>query len=223
MNIPACIDVGGKTVPLIVRFREKARHLRLRLNHKNQAIVSVPRYYSNRDVLSFIDRQYPWLEQQVARIPEASDISDWFKAHPFLSADGKRFSVRVEPVNDLRPNYRFEDDRAEVVLFVPETNEDFNRTLLKRLNLKFERFTVRDQASRWGSCSSKKCISLNWRLVLIEPELQDYVILHELAHLTEMNHSKRFWDLLDSYDPLRPEHESAMKEVAGTIMRVGRY
>ena len=242
MNIPDCIDVGGKTVPLIVRFREKARHLRLRLNHKNQAIVSVPRYYSNRDVLSFIDRQYPWLEQQVARIPEASDISDWFKAHPFLSADGKRFSVRVEPVNDLRPNYRFEDDRAEVVLFVPETNEDFNRTLLKRvklfakdalacrlhyhakrLNLKFERFTVRDQASRWGSCSSKKCISLNWRLVLIEPELQDYVILHELAHLTEMNHSKRFWDLLDSYDPLRPEHESAMKEVAGTIMRVGRY
>ena len=92
----------------------------------------------------------------------------------------------------------------------------------RRLNLKFERVTVRDQRSRWGSCSSKKCISLNWRLILVDPELQDYVILHELAHLTEMNHSGRFWDLLDSYDPLRPSHESALKEVTGIIMRVGR-
>ncbi|MGK0309664.1 MAG: putative metal-dependent hydrolase [Lentimonas sp.] len=241
MNMPECIDVGGRTVPLIVRSREKTRHLRLRLNHKNQVVVSVPWHYSNREVLSFIVRQHDWLEQQVARIPEASNMSDWLREHPFLSASGECFTVRVEPVDCLRASYQFEPNRAELVLCVPKNREDFETALLKllrtfskdalacrlnyyarRLNLKFERLTVRDQTSRWGSCSSKRCISLNWRLILIEPELQDHVILHELAHLTEMNHSKRFWDLLDSYDPLRPYHDPGLKAVTGTIMRVGR-
>jgi predicted metal-dependent hydrolase len=242
MSLPECIDVGDRTVPLIVRFRESARRLRLRLNYKNQVVVSAPWHYSRHDVLSFIDRQHSWLERQMTLIPEKSSLSEWLKEHPFVSASGERFPVRVESVDCLRPNYRFVNNPAKLILRVPESRKSFEvelpklvRTFSKdaltcrvnhyarRLNLKFERLAVRDQTSRWGSCSGKRNISLNWRLVLIEPELQDYVILHELAHLTEMNHSKRFWDLLDHYDPLRPDHESALKEVASTIMRVGRY
>jgi len=82
--------------------------------------------------------------------------------------------------------------------------------------------SVRDQSSRWGSCSSRGAISLNWRLVLMEPALQDYVILHELAHLTEMNHSARFWDLLDTYDSGRAEHEAQLDACCAALMRVGR-
>ena len=242
MSIPECINIDGRTISLIVRFRRKARNLRLRLNHRNQVVVSVPSHFSVRDVLSFIDGQQLWLKKQVADIPTAANISDWLTEHPFLSADGERFSVRVKPVDHPQACYRFENKGAEVVLSVPQNSGGFDRILLKlvrvfakdalacrlsyhakRLNLKFERFTVRDQASRWGSCSNKKCISLNWRLVLIEPELQDYIMLHELAHLTEMNHSGRFWDLLDSYDPFRLDHESALKELTGTIMRIGRH
>ena len=92
----------------------------------------------------------------------------------------------------------------------------------KRLGLKIPVVSVRDQSSRWGSCSSRGTVSLNWRLVLLKPELQDYVILHELAHLTEMNHSKRFWALLDQYDPQRVANEAALDAITPTIMRVGR-
>ena len=240
-SIPACINVSERTIPLIVRFRKDARNLRLRLDHKNRAVVSVPWHYSNRDVLSFIVGQRLWLEQQVARIPEATNISDWLKEHPFLSASGERFSVFVESEDCLRAHYQFESSGKKLVLRVPERNAGFERALLRlvrtfskdalacrihyhsrRLNLQFKRLTVRDQTSRWGSCSNKENISLNWRLVLIKPELQDYVILHELAHLTEMNHSRRFWDLLDRYDPHRSDHESALKKAAGSIMRIGR-
>jgi predicted metal-dependent hydrolase len=52
---------------------------------------------------------------------------------------------------------------------------------------------VRNQRSRWGSCSGRKTISLNWRLIQLPPEISDYIILHELAHLTFLNHSERFW------------------------------
>ena len=241
-EIPENIRVGDRTIPLIVRFRRKTRHLRLRLNYKNQIAVSVPWHYSSRDVLSFIDRQYSWIEKKLAFIPETSSINDWLRKHPFLSANGRRFPIHVESVDCLEADYQFEVNYTKLLLRISKNDTNFEKALLKllrifskdvlawrvnyharRLNLKFERLTVRDQASRWGSCSNKKNISLNWRLILIEPKLQDYIILHELAHLTEMNHSRRFWNLLESYDPLRQEHESALKKITGTIMRVGRY
>ena len=93
----------------------------------------------------------------------------------------------------------------------------------KRLGLHYRVLSVRDQSSRWGSCSAGRGISLNWRLVLLRPELQDYVILHELAHLTEMNHGKVFWALLDQYDPDRIRHERAIDKVSAELMRVARH
>lgn len=240
--LPECLEIGGRTIPLVIRFWKKARHFRLRLNHKNQVVASVPWRCSKNDVLSFIDRQYPWLEQQVVGIPEVTHLSDWLRKHPFLSAGGERFPVRIESSIDcLRATYQFTENGTKLLLRVPRCSGQSEAALLKlvksfakdalgcrlndharRLNLEFDRLTVRDQSSRWGSCSSKRTISLNWRLVLIGPELQDYILLHELAHLTEMNHSRRFWDLLDSYDPFRLDHESELKKVTRVIMRIGR-
>ena len=82
--------------------------------------------------------------------------------------------------------------------------------------------SVRNQVSRWGSCSFSGTISLNWRLVLLDPELMDYVILHELAHLKQMNHSDKFWNQLEKYDPLYKFHESEINKISSEIMRVER-
>lgn len=241
MSVPDFIDIGSRTIPLIVRFRKKTRLLRLRVNFRNQVVVSAPFHYKSEDIVAFLNRQNSWLERQVEQIPEMSGISDWLSDHPFLSASGVRFPVHVESMDCQRASYKFVNEGTELLLIVPRESQDFQGTLLRlvrafaedalacrlnhharQLNLEFKGCTVRDQLNRWGSCSSKRWISLNWRLVLVAPELQDYVILHELAHLTEMNHSKRFWGLLDSYDPLRQEHESDLKELTGTVMRIGR-
>jgi predicted metal-dependent hydrolase len=92
----------------------------------------------------------------------------------------------------------------------------------KRFGLSYSVLSVRDQSSRWGSCSARRGISLNWRLILLQPELQDYIILHELAHLTEMNHGKGFWALLDIYDPNRITHEANIDKTSAELMRVAR-
>jgi hypothetical protein len=65
-----------------------------------------------------------------------------------------------------------------------------------RLGIKPSRITVRDTASRWGSCSSGRSLSFSWRLILAPQFVLDYVVAHEVAHLREMNHGKRFWALL---------------------------
>ena len=174
-------------------------------------------------------------------MPRARSVVDWLTEHPQLTGSGDRFTVRVESTERLRADYIFDQGGAEIVLRVPHQSDDADGALLalvrrfakdamlcrlayhaKCLDLKFSKLSVRDQASRWGSCSSSGGISLNWRLVLIAPELQDYVILHELAHLTEMNHSKRFWRLLDQYDPKRELHEAQLDALTAAIMRVGR-
>ena len=61
--------------------------------------------------------------------------------------------------------------------------------------------TVRDQRSRWGSCSSKHNLNFNWKLILAPPQALDYVVVHELCHLHEFNHSLRFWRLVESQMP----------------------
>jgi len=63
------------------------------------------------------------------------------------------------------------------------------------------KLTVREQKTRWGSCSSKGNISLNWKLVMAPMEVIDYVIVHELCHMKEMNHSKNYWNIVKSIIP----------------------
>ena len=71
----------------------------------------------------------------------------------------------------------------------------------RRLGVGFARISVRDQRSRWGSCSARGTLSFNWRLVLAPPDVLEYVVVHELLHVREPNHSRAFWALLDRHRP----------------------
>lgn len=84
------------------------------------------------------------------------------------------------------------DVRIKARDLIRQRIEHFNQIY----KFKFNRITIRDQKTRWGSCSSDKTLSFNYRLGLLPLELVDYVVVHELCHLKEMNHSQRFWDLV---------------------------
>ncbi len=94
---------------------------------------------------------------------------------------------------------------------------------LARLHaLAFERVSVRHQRTRWGSCSPRGAISLNLRLLFLEPALVDHVLIHELCHTRELNHSKRFWALLQAHDPewaLHRQPDPRRLEVAALLDR----
>lgn len=228
--------------PLEIRRRKGTRHIRLTIGHQNQIVLSVPWRCSDQEALKFADKQREWITKQLASVPAAHTLTDWLVSHPQLSGSGDQFFVKIVEVADRAcADYVFDAGGAEIILRIPSRSENPDATLLqlvrrfakdamlcrvayhaKCLDLNYSKLSVRDQSSRWGSCSSSRGISLNWRLVLLAPELQDYVILHELAHLTEMNHSHRFWALLDRYDPERVVHEQRLDAVTAEIMRVGR-
>jgi predicted metal-dependent hydrolase len=76
-----------------------------------------------------------------------------------------------------------------------------SQSAAQALGIEFKRVSVRDQSSRWGSCSSSGVLSYSWRLVMAPPFVLEYLAAHEVAHLIEMNHSRRFWRLVESICP----------------------
>lgn len=82
----------------------------------------------------------------------------------------------------------------------------------REMNLHPSQLKFREQRTRWGSCSSNKVINLNWRLIVFPLEIIDYVIIHELAHLRHMDHSARFWSLVEQFQPDYREHMKVLKD-----------
>lgn len=86
-----------------------------------------------------------------------------------------------------------------------------------QLNLPYNRLTIRAQKTRWGSCSAKKNINLNYRLLFIDEELLDYIVLHELIHTVHMNHSKAFWTCLESFMPDARRRDKKINQVVNEL------
>ena len=229
---------SGQIVPVEVRRRKGTRHLRLSLGQQNQIVASAPWHTGDRELSKFVEKQRLWLESQLQRAPKVYALASWLAEHPQLTASGDMFQLRIEASARRIADYTFGNGGAVLVFRLPEIDETSLRQLIrrfakdaltcrvayhaKRLGLSYSTLSVRDQSTRWGSCSARRGISLNWRLILLKPELQDYIILHELAHLSEMNHGKRFWALLDQYDSERIAHEAALDKISAEIMRVAR-
>jgi predicted metal-dependent hydrolase len=91
--------------------------------------------------------------------------------------------------------------------------------LARRDGLTFRRIFIKGQKTRWGSCSSLGNLNFNWRLMMCPPEVIDYIIIHELCHLREMNHSPRFWKLVEERCPDYKERKAWLKQKGGLIMR----
>ena len=76
------------------------------------------------------------------------------------------------------------------------------------MQVTFNRIAIKEQKTRWGSCSSKGNINFNWKLVLMPEQIQDYVVVHELAHRIQMNHSEAFWQIVES---ILPEYQTCIQ------------
>jgi predicted metal-dependent hydrolase len=80
------------------------------------------------------------------------------------------------------------------------------------MGIEYERIEIRNQRTKWGSCSATGTLGLNWRLMMAPPEIGDYIVVHELAHLRENNHSEAFWSIVSEYVPSYREHEEWLEQ-----------
>lgn len=203
----------GITVHLVRHPR--ARRYLLRLQPDGTARLVIPRRGFQAEGMRFLERSEAWLLKQLARWRSRSDARQpWTDGRCFLfrgervalsveSADGKvrlGFADQIIHLPDALPDYR------EVVLShlrqIAERVLPLRTWELARVHgITVNRVIVRAQKTRWGSCSACGTLSLNWRLIHAPLHVADYLIIHELMHRREMNHSARFWKLVANAVP----------------------
>jgi len=215
----------GLTVHLV--FRPRARRYLLGLRPDGAARLVIPRRGSEAEGIRFLERSEPWLLKRVAHWRSQGHVREpWLAGTRFLFR-GKETTLRIEQADD-RVNLSF----ADQVIVTPHPLPDYRgivqahlremaecelpvrtRELALLHGVVIRCVSVRAQRTRWGSCSARGTISLNWRLIQAPPFVVDYLIVHELMHRREMNHSARYWKLVATAFPNYRRAEQWLKKI----------
>ncbi len=176
----------------LVRSRRKTIGLEVRSD--GRIIVRAPLRFPERDIRRFVDDHTEWIEKHLekAKLMEKQDAPD--------------DRLTMEEIRALA-------EKATKV--IPERVEYY----APKIGVQYNRITIRNQKSRWGSCSAKGNLNFNCLLMLTPPEVIDSVVVHELCHLKEMNHSKRFYEEVLRVYPEYHKWEKWLKEHGRHLMR----
>lgn len=205
----ATVDIKGEQVPLEVRWHDRARRFILRLDAASGgARLTLPPHADLDDAIGFLKRNEGWLLSERRRLSAGAPFSPGAlvplrgRDHEIVHSAGRRGVSVFDTGEHTELRIAGPADLLSTRLtrwLKGEARKDLEAATAihgRRLGAQAARIAIRDQRSRWGSCSSSGTISYSWRLVLAPPEILDYVAAHEVAHLREMNHGPRFWRLV---------------------------
>jgi len=211
--------------PYILRISEKAKHVRFRVSAEKGLEIVVPKRFSVSRVPSLVEKNSLWIERAFQkarafqgmsrpapkwRMPEEINLLALDLTWRVLICrdDSKPVAARETSAGTLVVQGAIDDARAcQIALkgWLTHAAEEHLIPWLKRVSdetgLSYSSASIRHQRTRWGSCSSRYWISLNARLLFLAPDLVTYVLVHELCHTKHLNHSPRFWRLVESYLP----------------------
>ena len=222
---------GDLVIPVEIRRNVRAVRLTLRVSQKgDRAVLTVPKAARPRRLQAFVEEHRDWLVETFRSVPEAAPFQDGasipFRGTHILLRHSRQHRGRGTLTNGRltiggEPEFFARRVRDWLKAEAREAICDLVREKTKQSRLKAGRITIRDQATRWGSCAANGNLAFSWRLICADPLVLDYVVAHEVAHLRYMNHSRVFWDLTDR---LAEDMASARKWLAqhgAALHRIG--
>jgi predicted metal-dependent hydrolase len=219
-------QLAEAVVPLRIIASPRARRYLLRLDEDGAARLVIPRRGSRREALRFLERSRAWLERRYRQwLARPAACQAWhdgatilFRGEPtVLRVTEDLFGATVAFADQtVRLKHPAADHRAAIQAHLRTLAErelpPRTLNLARAHGIEVRRIIIRAQKTRWGSCSAAGTISLNWRLIHAPPFVQDYLIIHELMHRRQMNHSARYWKLVDEAFPRWREAEAWLKK-----------
>lgn len=217
-----------------VRPSKRAKHVRLKVVPPGRVEVVVPRGFDQRQLPGILARHEAWLSRTVEKVrkdyggplvplaPSSVELAaigrSWACEYRVgagrnaCRADQSRLLVQHPGGMEWRPvlrNWVAEQGRQHLVPW-------FDR-VSREVGLPYGRVTIRGQKTRWGSCSARRNISLNFGLLFLQPELVRYLFVHELCHTIHMNHSPAFWKLVGELEPEYRRLDGGLRDAAARV------
>ena len=219
------VSVAGRTYEVSITRHRRARRYLLRVCPDGSLRLTVPRGAAIAEGLQFAARQADWIERE--RIRQRRRSAPWGDGSRVLFR-GVEERLRVTGATAccggelIALSNVVADVRAAVEAhFRAVATRELPASCLELAavhGLKVTRVTVRNQKSRWGACSPRGLITLNWRLIQMPPAVSEYVLFHELMHLRQPNHSRRFWREVESVCPTWRESERWLRRHGREIL-----
>ncbi len=179
--------------PYTLRPSKRARRMRLSVYRDGSCVVTAPVHVSQSAVETFVNQKSEWIQHARERFAALS--------HVIFVKKRKR---------SKRESTEYLATKAHALQLVTEKIAAQNA----HYGFRFGKITVKDQKTRWGSCSKKGNLNFNYKIALLPEKLADYIVVHELCHLGEFNHSRKFWSLVEQ---TLPNHRALRNE----LRRVG--
>ena len=231
------IAMGDRDIPYSVRISLRAKRVRLEISGDAGLLVVIPERFSLADVPNVLKGKSRWILQKLDHFGSRRDSE---RARPLGDGDTVPYRGRSLALDIcIRPGGRPVARRDEGVLRVVASDcspsairtivenwyrQEARRAITRRVDaladafgLSYNKIYIRNQKTRWGSCSTRGNLSFNWRLVTMPPDVMDYVIIHELSHLDQPNHSRHFWQLVEVRCPGYRGCKSWLKEKSSSL------
>lgn len=244
-NRKSSLAPGAETIELLlddellrvmVRRHPQARRLTLRVRATSRDVtLTAPPHVALSFARAFVERHREWVRVRLVRLPEAVPFADGAviplrgEPHRIVHRSDARGTVWIEPAVRGMPALCVAGEAPHVARRVQDfLKKEARRDLAaavkhytQALGVEVGRLTLRDTASRWGSCSARGDLSFSWRLILAPAFVLDYLAAHEVAHRLEMNHGVRFWRLVEQVCPNRKEAEAWLRRHGSELHRYG--
>lgn len=219
---------GNPPVEIALRRNARARRFSLRVAQVDGRVtLSLPVRAREAEAMAFVRAQEGWIRAALARMPQVSvvglggEVPFEGRVLPILAGEGR--SVRIEGGALLVPGA---PDRvaARVQAFLKVRARDrlvaASDHYAAMVGRKVAQVALRDTRSRWGSCTSAGALMYSWRLIMAPPSVLDYVAAHEVAHLIEMNHSPRFWAVVERLSPGWQAERAWLRQHGGALQAI---
>ena len=219
-----------------IQYHRQARSIKLKADAAGHITLTAhpltPKFLISR----FIEQSQSWIDKHQRRgrkmLPAVSPkkVQLFGQAYPRLIANDlnrhhlpgifiSNQTLIYIPANPLRsPTQHQSDFDRKLMDWLKRTCQTYISRRLVQLSrdmgVKYQAVSLKNLSSRWGSCSSRHNLNFNWRLVHFPPDVIDYVLIHELAHLVHANHSQMFWHLVARHDPSYKKHKKQLQQLA---------
>ena len=162
------IILDNQIIKYQIKKSRRAKKVRLAVYCDASVVLTIPYYCSNKLVEGFIQKNSKWLFSKINNFKKRKFSLMGGSKKDYLGNKAKAFEIAKQRTNYFNNFYNFQ----------------------------FNKIFIRNQKTRWGSCSQKRNLNFNYRIIYLPQHIIDYIIVHELCHLKEFNHSRRFWNLV---------------------------